>query len=393
MDGTGAKREDGPVSGAAAMARRAEIAGAGIAGLAAAAALARRGWRVRVHERAPALRATGAGGIYLYENGLRVLGALGALDDALDGAATLVAREARDASGRLLSAHPLGGAGRVRCVTRDRLVAALARAAERAGAEIALGSRAVGASPEGLLRLEEGEARADLVIAADGAGSAARDALGLLRRRRPMPDGAIRALVPRRPEDGDPTTTVEAWSGTRRVLVTPCGADTYLALTMLHRDAAARRVPVDAALWAATFPHLAPLLGRIGEGARYDRFELLSLRRWSRGAAAVLGDAAHAMPPNIGQGGGCSMMNALSLAEHVHDAADLPAALAAWERRERPLTEHTQRISVLLGRPTTWPVPLQRGFFALAGRSRIVRSLRSRTARHVPTGTTEEITA
>ena len=374
-------------------AKRAEIAGAGIAGLAAAAALARRGWRVRVHERATALRATGAGGIYLYENGLRVLAALGALDDALEGAATLGAREVRDAGGRLLSSHLLGGAGRVRCVTRDRLVGALGRVAERAGAEVALGSRAVGASAEGVLRLDGGEARADLVIAADGAGSPARDALSLLRRRRPMPDGAIRALVPRAAEDGDPATTVEAWSGTRRVLVTPCGAHTYLALTMLHRDEAARATPVDAELWARTFPRLAPLLRRIGEGGRYDRFELLSLRRWSRGRAAVLGDAAHAMPPNIGQGGGCSMMNALSLAEHVHEAPDIPAALAAWERRERPLTEHTQRISVFLGRPITWPVPLQRGFFALAGRSRTVRRLRSRTARHVPFGTSEEIPA
>ena len=374
-------------------ARRAEIAGAGIAGLAAAAALARRGWRVRVHERAAALRATGAGGIYLYENGLRVLAALGALEDALEGAATLDAREVRDAGGRLLSSHPLGGAGRVRCVTRDRLIGALSRAAERAGAEIALSSCAVGADAEGTLRLEGGEVRADLVIAADGAGSPVRDALGLLRRRRPMPDGAIRALVPRTAEDGDPTTTVEAWSGTRRVLVTPCGAHTYLALTMLHRDEAARATPLDADLWARSFPRLAPLLGRFGDAARYDRFELLSLWRWSAGRAAVLGDAAHAMPPNIGQGGGCSMMNALSLAEHVHRAPDLPAALAAWERRERPLTEHTQRISMFLGRPATWPGPLQRGFFALAGRSRAVQRLRSRTARHVPFGTTEEIPA
>ena len=57
--------------------RRAEIAGGGFAGLAAACALAQRGWRVRVHERGTELRIAGAG-IYLYENGLRVLEALGA---------------------------------------------------------------------------------------------------------------------------------------------------------------------------------------------------------------------------------------------------------------------------------------------------------------------------
>ena len=57
--------------------RHAEIAGAGFAGLTAACALAQRGWSVRVHERADRLRTTGAG-IYIYENGLRVLEVVGA---------------------------------------------------------------------------------------------------------------------------------------------------------------------------------------------------------------------------------------------------------------------------------------------------------------------------
>ena len=59
------------------MKRHAEIAGAGFAGLTAACALAQRGWSVRVHERGQRLRTTGAG-IYIYENGLRVLAAVGA---------------------------------------------------------------------------------------------------------------------------------------------------------------------------------------------------------------------------------------------------------------------------------------------------------------------------
>src|SRR5437773_2751509 len=58
------------------MKRSAEIVGGGFAGLTAACALAQRGWRVRVHERADRLRTAGAG-INVYENGLRVLEALG----------------------------------------------------------------------------------------------------------------------------------------------------------------------------------------------------------------------------------------------------------------------------------------------------------------------------
>ena len=59
----------------------AEIAGAGFAGLTVATALAQRGWSVRVHERAGEVRAFGAG-IWIWENGVRVLAAIGAADEA-----------------------------------------------------------------------------------------------------------------------------------------------------------------------------------------------------------------------------------------------------------------------------------------------------------------------
>ena len=59
------------------MPRVAEVAGAGLGGLAVATALAQRGWSVRVHERAPELRMFGAG-IWLWENGLRSLRLIGA---------------------------------------------------------------------------------------------------------------------------------------------------------------------------------------------------------------------------------------------------------------------------------------------------------------------------
>src|SRR5438552_17801428 len=84
--------------------RRAEIVGAGFAGLAAACALAQRGWSVRVHERADKLRTTGAG-IYVYENGLRVLETLGAYDEAVKGAPVAHTREVRDEHDRVLSVH------------------------------------------------------------------------------------------------------------------------------------------------------------------------------------------------------------------------------------------------------------------------------------------------
>ncbi len=81
------------------------------------------------------------------------------------------------------------------------------------------------------------------------------------------------------------------------------------------------------------------------------------------------------------------MMNALALGVFLDRHDDIGEALAAWERQERPITDHTQRVSLFLGLPTTWPAPLRRGFFQLAGRSKWLIRQRTRTASHIPTGT------
>ena len=97
--------------------RHAEIAGAGFAGLTAAAALAQRGWSVRIHERGDRLRTAGAG-IFMYENGLRVFEALGAYDEAIAGAHAAYKREMRDDRNRTITSIQWRSGGGPRCVTR-----------------------------------------------------------------------------------------------------------------------------------------------------------------------------------------------------------------------------------------------------------------------------------
>jgi 2-polyprenyl-6-methoxyphenol hydroxylase-like FAD-dependent oxidoreductase len=373
------------------MKRHAEIAGAGFAGLTAACALAQRGWSVRVHERGQRLRTTGAG-IYIYENGLRVLAAVGAYAAAIEGAPFAHTREVRDDRNRVISVHRWEGS-RVFSIVRQTVINALAAAAERAGVEIVTGSVAAAAGADGELVLADGRTlKADLIVGADGSNSAVREAVGLLWKRKFLVDGATRLLIAKTEQErlaADAGTTVEYWSGTRRVLYTPCSEnDVYIALTMLDRDETAKATPVRKDEWKRWFPHLEPLIERFGEQGRYDRFDLIKLRRWSAGRVALVGDAAHAQPPNIGQGGGCAMMNALSLAVHLQRHADVSAALAAWEKNERPVTEHAQRISYLLGLPTTWPPLLRAIALGWAGRSKWLVRQRTKTALHRPTGTT-----
>lgn len=373
--------------------RHAEIAGAGFAGLVAANALAERGWTVRVHERTPSLRAEGYA-ISVQPNMMKVLETLGLLDSVLDGGLRIVRREVRDGGNRLtMTAH--GGSLRV---SRAHLNAVLAARAEQLGVEIVTGSRAAGAEPDGTLVLADGTRRgADLVVAADGVESAIRNSLGLMRSRRLMPDGAFRVMISRtasevRDEADLGPMTTEHWSGKRRVISSPCDAhQLYLALTCMAADDAGRAIPIQAEAWRCSFPHLGELFDRIEREADWSRvawvrFQTIVLNRWSAGRIALVGDAAHAMPPNLGQGGGCAMMNALALAVALDEQGSVEQALALWERRERPLIEHTQRWSRLYGRLALWPDTLRSAAFGAFDRIGFLQARYQRTARHVPTG-------
>ena len=56
----------------------------------------------------------------------------------------------------------------------------------------------------------------------------------------------------------------------------------------------------------------------------------------------ILGDAAHALAPTLGQGTNLALSNARSLVTFLESSADVPAALAAWEPAVRPVTDATQ---------------------------------------------------
>ncbi len=377
------------------MTRHAEIAGAGFAGLAVATALAQRGWTVRVHERADEVRAFGAG-IWIWENGVRVLAAIGAADDAFRNCPPADEFRNWDPSGRHVHcasfpAAPSATAPRLFCVTRQQLLTAMHRAATRAGVEVVTRSHVVGAHASGALETADSRSfPADLVIGADGVNSKVRDALGLLRRRRRHHDGAIRVLVPHLPDHADtwPDRTLrEWWSGRRRLLYTPCDRDVfYLCFTAPVEDREGAEVPLNKASWSASFPHLASIIRRVGPENRYDVFETTTLHRWSTGRVAIVGDAAHSMVPGLGQGCGTALVNALSLAVSVHDAGDIEAALARWERDRRPLTEHTQRWSAIAWPKSRWPLWAVRLFYNVPVWETWMTAQRVRPALTVPHG-------
>lgn|SRR5262249_17947496 len=109
----------------------------------------------------------------------------------------------------------------------------------------------------GLVFANRSRVAADLVVAADGTGSRLRDGLGLITKRKALADGAIRLLLPKMADEApDDGTTIEYWSGSRRILHTPCSrSEVYVALTMLDCDAVTKVTPILKAAWKAWFLH------------------------------------------------------------------------------------------------------------------------------------------
>ena len=372
----------------------AEIVGAGFGGLVAAIALLRRGWTVRVHERRGSLRGEGYG-IAIHNNMARIFSAFGILERVLAGGMRIDRRDSVDASGQVVMTRKT-----VRSpyrIDREHIIALLAECAERAGADIRFNSLVTAADPDGAVTLENGQRLAAyLVVAADGVNSSIRDAHGLLHRRIWGRDCGARINIPRRPEEiaadaSEGTVMIEAWSDKRRVLYCPVTKNEfYVLLTCTTRDKAAATSPIDPAVWARSFPSMRELFVRMRDEADWPQshwahFQTIRLKRWSAGRIAVLGDAAHAMPPYLAQGAGHAMMNAMGLAEALQRAPDAGAALRDWERRERPLTEHTQLWTRIYGATMFLPKPLKT-VSILVEKLPWVAAQYVRAANHVPTG-------
>ena len=374
---------------------KAIVAGGGIGGLATAAALAQRGWAVTIYERQDELRAVGAG-IYIWENGLRVLESLGAFDEATVNAFQGTHFEQRDNHGEIIDSAPIGGDNRLLTVPRSQLLAALQKACERAEVKIVTSTEVTGANARGELFLAVGGSiSAALAVGVDGVWSKVREALGLERSHEQTIEGALRTMVAAAPGDfgaDDLGKYIECWNGARRFLVTPVNLErTYLALTCPDTDTRACAVPVDKAVWRDAFPQWSHLIERIGEfPINWGVYSVTRCNAWSAGRTAIVGDAAHAQTPNLGQGGGMAMQNGLALAvrlESVRDRRDIPDALEAWEAGERDIVEHCQRWASLYGEVTHLPDEV---------RARVIRGAMSdpwvagqvfRAANHAPLGT------
>lgn len=342
---------------------RANVVGCGFAGLMSATLLARAGWEVHAYEQAAGVREIGAG-LFITHNGLLVLEEVGILDALKRRGMQLSGGRHVDGHGRLLAKRDYSGSERTWLFPRPALIEEFQAAALAAGVRIQTGTKIIGATPAGHLECADRTvADADLIVAADGFHSAVRRSLAFESTARSLGTTSIRFLIGDRSLTPEPVTT-QYWSGRRRLALTPCSpTQTYVYLACPEGDSAGAGPRFRADLWTQSFPVLAGAMRILAEHDPYIApYVAVRSRTWHDGRVAMLGDAAHAMAPTLGQGTNLAMVNARSLVTFLGEPGlTIEEAIERWERAVRPLTDSAQRWSSAYDIITKrWPPALAR---------------------------------
>lgn len=329
--------------------RRAIVVGAGIGGLSAAHGLRNAGFDVSVHERMPELREVGSG-LTLWVNAMRALRKLGVADAIRARGAVVDRIENRKWRGRALKTLPIRQVERKFgepsvSIHRAELQAGLA--AELPEDVVHLGSEFTGfeQDEEGVtVRFADGrEERVDVLVGADGIASAVRTQL--FGKPQPRYSGytcwrsAVRLEHPRL--EAEVYTQLYgpgsnfgifpigegywSWYGTK---ITPAGGGAGGDGPTWKREATEQFRG-----WYETVPAAIEATDERGF-IRQDIYDLRPIDTWGEGRVTLLGDAAHATTPTLGQGGCMAIEDSVVLGRNLAGNGDVPAALRAyWERR------------------------------------------------------------
>jgi 2-polyprenyl-6-methoxyphenol hydroxylase-like FAD-dependent oxidoreductase len=351
---------------------RVAIVGAGIGGLTTAIALRSFGFEAAIYEAAPALAPVGAG-IWVPPNAMQVLAALGAREAVAAAGVRIDRVQIRTIEGTVLQELDAAAARErygepIISILRTRLVEALA--SRLPGHLVQPGKRCLGAThdQEGVaLRFDDGsEARADLVVAADGIHSALRNSLFGPTSLRYAGQTCYRGIA--RMASGElGHTCAETWGTRCRIGYSAVGPDEVYWFAPVSSPAGTRLDPVRVKAQLldmyAAFPHPVRLMLSETPTDRIiqtDLHDFAPLPRWSTGHIVLLGDAAHAMTPNLGQGGAQAIEDAWVLASELA-RQDWRGALEAYEAARKPRTSWVAAAARRIGQIAHLENPLAQG--------------------------------
>jgi len=330
--------------------KRAAIIGGGIGGLTTAIALRKIGFQVDVYERATELKEVGSG-MSLWPNAVRSLQQIDPqiLSRLSTRARTLRRMLMKDENGEPIKTLPLPADD---CsgiaIHRAELQSALALSVPPRSIHLGYAFSRLEQRPGSVfLHFENGaSAEADLVVAADGIHSAVRKSLGLKSKLSNRPYSVWRGVTNIQPEnaprrlgleqDGDFS---ESYGHGARFGILRLGPGRIHWYAAANNSLLPREVPERAALqelfsgWHSPIPELIANAESAIHAKVQDR---LSTLPWAVGRVAILGDAAHPISPNFGQGACLAIEDAVVLASCLQSHSDLKRALRHYEHSRYP---------------------------------------------------------
>jgi salicylate hydroxylase len=336
----------------------AAIVGGGIGGLSAANALLRRGIDVTVFEQAAALGEVGAG-VFIYPNSLRQLermrlGAALAAVGARIGEGSEYYRMDGTVVGRVLTTDSSGWNG-LYGMHRADLLRVLADALPAAA--VRTGHRCVGFEQDGgaaRLAFANGNAAdADVVIAADGIQSVLQKYVVAPSKPEYSGSRAYRGLVASAKLPAWRKAAHQIWMGDgKHFMVFPVRNGQLLnyvgfvpssSETVESWSAVGDRDEL-AASFAGWDPRIVELLAKVDSCFWWGLYDRRPLASWTNGRLTLLGDAAHAMLPHLGQGANQAIEDGVALAVLLEgrDSAAVPNVLRQYESFRRGRTDVVQ---------------------------------------------------
>lgn len=350
---------------------RAIIIGAGIGGLTAALALRAVGVGATVYERGSSLEAMQAGGgIHLWSNALHVFRHLGLDDTIRASGAELELAEFCSWRGPVLSGWKIGDISRrvglpTVGISRADLQPMLARALGDEQIKLAMPCTGFAEDADGVIvRFADGcEARGDLLIGADGISSAVRAQIHGQQPHRYAGYTLWQAITDFPTSQAPHDYFRVSWGRGKRFGFYRVGGGRlyYFALSNAPaREQDPERGKVAMLLDRYGFrdwPEPVPSIIKATDDAALSRVDLRDrppARRWGEGRVTLLGDAAHPMTFNVGQGACQAVEDAGALARHLGRAGDIPAALRAYEAERIKRTTPIVNLAWQLGSFGRW---------------------------------------